>query len=74
MYIHIYMCENGKWLQLNWRTNKMNSEVLQCCGIEQDFISELVNVYLQLKINAMKLLLFLMLFNGEDNVDFIQLH
>lgn len=52
----------------------MNSEVLQCCGIEQDFISELVNVYLQLKINAMKLLLFLMLFNGEDNVDFIQLH
>jgi len=52
----------------------MNSEVLQCCGREQDLISELVNVYLQLQINAMKLLPFLILFNGEDNMDFIQLH
>lgn len=54
-YIYTYICENEKWFRLNWRTNKMNSKVLQCCGIEQDFISELVDVYLQLKINAMKL-------------------
>lgn len=52
----------------------MKSKVLQCGGIEHDFILDLVDVYLLLKINAMKLLLFLILFNGEDNVDFIQLH